>query len=127
MWPEFAAWLSGVVAEEQAEGRGEGGVVFVAHNAQFDHKFLKEELSRCGFSRCGRLFGGCWAMLVGLKVILYGVVYGGWCGQAGSQQSNIVVFFFFFADHDRCLFALGRISSSAVYFRVWRSPCLNET
>ncbi|CAM9304219.1 unnamed protein product, partial [Ectocarpus sp. 12 AP-2014] len=51
VWPEFAAWLSGVVAEEQAEGRGEGGVVFVAHNAQFDHKFLTEELSRCGFSR----------------------------------------------------------------------------
>ncbi|CAN0535342.1 unnamed protein product, partial [Ectocarpus sp. 8 AP-2014] len=35
VWPEFAAWLSGA-----------GGVVFVAHNAQFDHKFLKEELSR---------------------------------------------------------------------------------
>ncbi|CAN0150927.1 unnamed protein product [Ectocarpus sp. 6 AP-2014] len=51
VWPEFAAWLSGVVAEEQAEGRSEGGVVFVAHNAQFDHKFLKEEVSRCGFSR----------------------------------------------------------------------------
>ncbi|CAM9655915.1 unnamed protein product [Ectocarpus fasciculatus] len=51
VWPKFAEWLSGVVAEEQGQGRGESGVVFVAHNAQFDYRFLKEELSRCGFSR----------------------------------------------------------------------------
>lgn len=51
VWQEFASWLSDITAEEEAEGRSNGGVVLVAHNAKFDHKFLVAEQSRGGFDK----------------------------------------------------------------------------
>lgn len=51
VWPEFASWLAEIGVEEEAEGRSNGGVVLVAHNAKFDHKFLVEEQQRGGFDR----------------------------------------------------------------------------
>ncbi|CAM9697670.1 unnamed protein product [Scytosiphon promiscuus] len=51
VWPQFAAWVSEIGAREKAEGRGDGGVVMIAHNAKFDHKFLVQEQSRSGFDR----------------------------------------------------------------------------
>eukprot|EP00904_Undaria_pinnatifida_P013739 jgi/Undpi1/9496/HiC_scaffold_27.g11952.m1 len=69
VWAQFALWLSEVAAEAEAEGAdeagseggegveggdggsGSGGVVFVAHNAKFDHKFLMEEQERGGFDK----------------------------------------------------------------------------
>lgn len=55
VWPLFAQWLSEVQADvEEASGEGEeaGGVVLVAHNANFDNRFLVQEQERGGFDRC---------------------------------------------------------------------------
>eukprot|EP00903_Cladosiphon_okamuranus_P021747 g19995.t1 len=51
VWQDFAGWLAGIRGEEKAGGRGDGGVVLVAHNANFDHKFLLAEQSRGGFDK----------------------------------------------------------------------------
>lgn len=51
VWQDFASWLSEISVEEEAEGRSNGGVVLVAHNAKFDHKFLAAEQSRGGFDK----------------------------------------------------------------------------
>lgn len=51
VWEDFASWLSRISGEEQAGGKSNGGVVFVAHNANFDHKFLVAEQARGGFDK----------------------------------------------------------------------------
>lgn len=51
VWQDFASWLSAIRGEEEAGGRGNGGVVLVAHNAKFDHKFLLAEQLRGGFDK----------------------------------------------------------------------------
>ena len=96
VWAQFALWLSEVAAEAEAEGAdeagseggegveggdggsGSGGVVFVAHNAKFDHKFLMEEQERGGFDK--------WVGLgwVGLGWVGLGWVGLGWVGLGGD-------------------------------------------
>lgn len=51
VWQDFALWLSGISGEAEAEGRSNGDVVLVAHNANFDHKFLLAEQLRGGFDK----------------------------------------------------------------------------
>ena len=51
VWQAFASWLLEISGEEQAEGRSSGGIVLVAHNANFDHKFLQAEQLRGGFDK----------------------------------------------------------------------------
>ncbi|CAM9422580.1 unnamed protein product [Choristocarpus tenellus] len=61
VWPQFTDWLSGLGTGRGGRdrdgdgGQGErdfmGGIVLLAHNARFDHSFMKEELQRADFGR----------------------------------------------------------------------------
>ncbi|CAN0316193.1 unnamed protein product, partial [Hapterophycus canaliculatus] len=70
VWPEFAAWVSEMATREKAEGRGDGRVVLLAHNANFDHKFVVHEQSRGGFDKFMMGQGmGVVAFVCSLKVL----------------------------------------------------------